>query len=74
MAKRGTRYVYIEGEIWRLTDRQYHQYIAANVQRYAPVSQYGTFVGECLNVTRFDLAQFREEWERLMEQKKKAAP
>lgn len=60
MSKRGTRYVYIEGQIWRFTDRQYRQYLAANVHRFAPVSSYGRFVGFGINVTRFEPSDFQE--------------
>ena len=60
MAKRGARYVYVEGEIWRMTDKQYIQYLAANVHRFAPVSSYGAYVGSGINVSRYDTRDFEE--------------
>lgn len=60
MAKRGTRYVYVEGEIWRLTDRQYLNFLAASVHRFTSVSQYGVFVGHGVNVTRYEPSEFSE--------------
>ena len=65
MAKRGTRYVYVEGEIWRLTDRQFSRFLAANIHRFAPVSQYGAHVGSGINVTRYSPEQFQDEYDRL---------
>lgn len=60
MAKRCTRYVYVEGEIWRMTDRQYAQYLAASASRFTPVSTYGRYAGNCINVTRYELSDFAE--------------
>lgn len=58
--KRGSRYVYIEGSIWRLTDLQFSRYLAASVHRYTPISSYGRLVGHGINVTRFDSSDFAE--------------
>ena len=74
MAKRSTHYVYVEGEIWRLTSRQYIQYLAANVHRFAPVSGYGTYVGSGINVGRYDVSDFKEALRAARAERDKAVP
>ena len=55
------RYVYVEGEIYRLSERQYVKYLTANVSGDAPVANYGKYVGRGINVNQFRSSEFMEE-------------
>lgn len=59
MTKRGTRYVYDSGEIWRMTERQYRSYIFRNARSFNTPSQYGTLIGHAsFNATRATMRDF----------------
>ena len=68
MAKRGTRYVYDSGEIYRLTEKQYRQFIFTNVNR--PYNdgphRFGKLVGTAsFNATRATKTEFEDEARRI---------
>lgn len=68
MAKRGTRYVYDSGEIYRLTEKQYRDYIFKNVTKaYTEgAHMFGVLVGTAsFNATRATKVDFEDEARRL---------
>ncbi len=73
MSKRGTRYVYDSGTIWRMTERQYRNYIFRNARAFNTPSQYGTPVGQAsFNATCATMRDFEDEEERLRDEDKAA--
>lgn len=68
MAKRGTRYVYDSGEIYRLTEKQYREYIFRNVNKAYTEGphMFGTHVGSAsFNATRATKSDYEDEAQRL---------
>ncbi len=76
MAKHSARYVYDSGEIYRLTERQYRQYICHNIDKSCTEGphMFGTLVGVAsFNATRATKAEFEDEGQRLLDQDRAAA-
>lgn len=75
MAKRGARYVYDSGEIYRLTERQYRDYILRNASKSYTEGphMFGTLVGSAsFNATRATKADYEDEAQKLREERKAA--
>lgn len=75
MAKRGTRYVYDSGDIYRLTEKQYREYIFRNINKIYEEGphMFGTLVGSAsFNATRATKSDFEVEGARLRAEKREA--